>query len=324
MKTSVLSLLCASLIITPLGAVAQEASSSFPAQSTDPVINECTVEPAEDIRVSGSEAGKLVHLSVKEGDLVELNQEIGRIDDREAQMAKKVALYKKKAAYERKENDIDERYSIKAAEVAKQEYKLLQETNRTVPNSVPLVEMERARLDAERADLAIEKSAKDQEMATYDYWVAHAEFEAAEMAIQRRIIDAPFDGQVVELYRHQGEWVIPGDPILRLVRLDVLYVDGRLDIENYDPSQVPGCDVTVEAAVGGGRTVQATGKIVHVSPIVLWEGSYVRQVRAEISNQWHDGDWRIHPGVQAKMTIHLGTGVNVSQRPQVREADNGK
>ena len=44
--------------------------------------------------------------------------------------------------------------------------------------------------------------------------------EAAELAIQRRALKAPFDGTVVKVFRHVGEWVAPGDPVLQIVDLE--------------------------------------------------------------------------------------------------------
>ena len=115
---------------------------------------------------------------------------------------------------EQAEDDIDVRYATKAHKVAEKEYELNQDLDRKRKGAVPFVELERLRLDAERAALAIEKAGNDRELAKFDYWTKRTEFEAAEKAIERRNILAPTKGEVVKLFRQQGEWVNPGDPIL--------------------------------------------------------------------------------------------------------------
>ena len=128
--------------------------------------------------------------------------------------------------------------------------------------------------------------------------------------IDRRRILAPFDGQILEVFRHQNEWVQPGEPIIRLARLDKLQVDGWVYYKDNEPSEVDGCEVTIEVGVGHGRTTRATGRIVYVSPIAegLEEGKLRYRVRAEIANRREQDHWVISPGLNAEMSIHLGTG----------------
>ena len=101
--------------------------------------------------------------------------------------------------------------------------------------------------------------AQGEGMRHYVEKVQRPEFEAAEKAIERRNILAPTKGEVVKLFRQQGEWVNPGDPILRLVRLDTLYVEGEIDVKKFEPSQILGCRVTVDVVAGGGRSEKAEG-----------------------------------------------------------------
>ena len=320
MKTSNFPVVFGLILATHLVARAQEAAPTEPSSSADPVVTECIVEPAKDLRVSASEPGLLIKLDVEEGSRVEENAELGRVDDQQAQMQKTAAKYGMAQAKKQAEDDIDVRYATKAHKVAEKEYELNQDLDRKRKGAVPFVELERLRLDAERAGLAIEKAGNDRELAKYDYWTKRTEFEAAEMAIERRTILAPCKGEIVKLFRQQGEWVNPGDPILRLVQLDTLYVEGEIGVKKFEPSQILGCGVTVDVAAGGGRSAKAEGKIVWVNPVAVWRGGedYCWKVRAEVTNELVDGNWKIHPGVQATMTIHLGTAEKVLLSDRVK------
>jgi multidrug resistance efflux pump len=294
------------LLLVPL-AGAQPAESLYPAGGDTAVIEPCKVYPAKELDVSAAEPGLLFELTVKEGSRVDEDEEIGRVDDRQPQMMKKVAEFALRQAKNRYEDRIDEEYAVKAHEVAVKEYEAIAEANKRTERAFTQVEEDRARLDATRAELAIKKAVNDRKLALDDFYTKRAEYEAAEMAIARRVVLAPAKGEVVRLLHEKGEWVNPGEPILQLVQLDTLHVEGKLDVERYDPREVMGCDVTVDVMVGGGRRTQATGKIVWISPITLRTGEWVREVRAEITNEWDGHNWKIYPGADAKMTIHLGT-----------------
>ena len=80
------------------------------------------------------------------------------------------------------------------------------------------VDIDKDKLEWDAAILSTEKAIHDQALAKYEYGQKDAELKGANLAMQRRQINAPFDGEVTTIYRHQDEWVSPGDAILRLVR----------------------------------------------------------------------------------------------------------
>lgn len=206
-------------------------------------------------------------------------------------------------------------YAEAAADAAEADFEDLQSANiGAVDRVVPETELRAKQLEVTRAKLQIEKAKKDRELAKYDYYVSKVEKEAAQMEIDRRAVTAPFGGQVVELFRKQGEWVDPGEPILQFARYDVLQCDGNVDLSKYDPREVEGCEVTIEATVGLGRTESAKGRIVYVEQQVLYDGTYSYRVLAEIPNRVDRGRWALYPGLPATMTIHLGTATTSVSR----------
>jgi multidrug resistance efflux pump len=179
------------------------------------------------------------------------------------------------------------------------------ESNRSAEKAVPEVDVLKAKLEWDASLLSAEKAIHDQELAKYEYHSKKAERDAAQLAIDRRTIRAPFDGEVVTIYRHQDEWVGPGDPILRLVRLDTMLVEGAIELSEYDPHEVSGCDVTVEVDMAHSRKEQVTGRITYVSSLVRLDGRYI--VRAEVANREEHGRWLLRDGVTATMTVQLNT-----------------
>ena len=118
----------------------------------------------------------------------------------------------------------------------------------------------------------------------------------AEERVERRRLSAPFAGMVVEKFRNNGEWVESGDPVLRVLRLDALLVEGYVSAPLVSP-KLRGHKVTVVCDVAGTpRKVEGT--IVFVSPEIDSVSQQV-QVRAEISNP----DLALRPGQPAQMWI---------------------
>jgi len=288
-----------------------------PAAADDPLLYGCLVKLEEDVKVPAPEAGVLEQLSVKEGSQVRQGEVLGKIDDDQAQVQKKAAEYALGAAYKAATDDIQYRYAQKSADVYEKAYESMVESNQTAARSVPDIEVRKSKLEWESAILSAEKALFDQALAKYEYGQKRAERDAADLAIKRRTIVAPFDGEVVTIYRHQDEWLSPGDAILRLVRLDAMLVEGLVEQAAYDPHEVSDRDVVVEVEMARGRKVQLPGRITYVSSMGRDDGRYI--VRAEVANRQEHGRWLLRDGMTATMTIRLDTAgagsLDVSRTP---------
>jgi HlyD family secretion protein len=298
-KLSLIPLLLLAVFAAPLRA------DQGATPSENPVV-EGLVKVSEENKLPAKEAGVLVQLSVQEGIAVKAGQVIGKIDDSEPQMQKRAAKSAYAAAHEKWKDDIELRYAGLQADVAKAKVERMQESNRLSQGAVTTVELNEAKLEWDRATLGIEKSGHDRKLAYFDTMTKLAELDAAELAIQRRIVTAPFDGIVEEIKRHQDEWVQPGDMILTLLRMDTMHVEGAVEQDKYDPHQVQGCEVTLEVPMAHGRTAKFRGRIIKVSQINRSDGVF--NIRAEVTNQQENGHWLLREGAQGPMTIHLGTG----------------
>ncbi len=91
--------------------------------------------------------------------------------------------------------------------------------------------------------------------------------------------------------------------MIKVIQVDRLRIEGSLSASEYDPPEIDGRKVTIEAELAHGRKVKFDGKVVFVSPLVSLAGEYV--VFAEVNNRQENGLWVLRPGLFATMTIHL-------------------
>jgi multidrug efflux pump subunit AcrA (membrane-fusion protein) len=304
-----------SLILTVAMAVGQADAQ---AALTDPVDENCTLSAIADVQVPAEESGALASLEVREGMYVKEDMELGHIDYREAQAALDIKQYDLELAKFKANSKVSVKYAEKAADVAKQIYKRYQLANKDVTKAVAETEMLRYKLEAEKAILGTQKELEAIEEALLTSKSKGAEVEAARISLAKRTFHAPFDGVVVKVFRQVGEWVAPGEPVFRIVRIDRLRVSARLDASMYSHSDVDGRPVTVEVSLPRGRKVQVEGKIVSVSPIVDLGGKTL-SVTAEIETPMENGRPVVRVNQRGSLTVHVNgqvTGAAKSEPPK--------
>ena len=249
------------------------------------------------------EAGVLVKIPVREGQQVAAGDLLAQIDDLIPQQQYNVAKYKLEVAKKQATDDVDVRYAAAAYLVAKKKLEKYLEANAKTPGTIPETEVDLQRLERDKFLLSFEKAQKDLAVAGLQKQVSEAELQAADVNVKRRKITAPLDAVVVELSRHEGEWVQAGDPVMRLVRVDLLRVEGFLNAMKYRASEIQGRPVQVTVTLAHGQRETFPGKIVYVKPLVEAGGDFL--VRAEVQNRKEDGAWVLSPGIGAEMTIQL-------------------
>jgi multidrug resistance efflux pump len=130
---------------------------------------------------------------------------------------------------------------------------------------------------------------------------AEANVAAAGEDVERRLLRAPFEGDVTEIHLHVGEWAEEGKPIMRIVRMNRLRVEGFVKVRDILPADIVGRQVRVEAELAQGSTQTFSGEITFVSPVVQAGGEY--RVWAEVANRQERGHWLLRPGLEARMSI---------------------
>jgi len=274
------------------------------AADPDPVLERCLVSLVEEAKVPAREAGVLFELVAREGDVVARGDVIAKIDDNQPQMERRKAKAEHEQAVAKAESDVDVRYAVAAEKVAQIEYEKAAESDRKVPGSVTRVELNRLQLNEQKSELQIEQAQLERKLAELAAAAKGVEVEAAENAIERRLITSPLAGIVVQVFPHQGEWMQPGDPLARVVRADKLRVEGYVDSTRWNPEQVRDRPVTAEVVLADNRREKFAGRIVFTSPIVESGGDY--RVFAEVENRQAEGtqQWLLRAGQTATLVIH--------------------
>ena len=116
--------------------------------------------------------------------------------------------------------------------------------------------------------MAIEKAELEMRIAKKEWDAAKAEADAAAENVRRHQIRSPQQGVIVKLHRHVGEWVQQGEPVMHVIRIDRLWVEGFVAAADFHPDDLRGCDAQVTVALAGGRQRTFPGKVVFVDSIV--------------------------------------------------------
>ena len=281
-----------------------QPTAQSPARQTPPtpILERCVVMLIDDPEVSAQEPGVLVDVLVREGMMVKAGDVLARIDDSQAQSAKEIASFEQQAAAEKAENDVEVRYAVAATDVAKAEYAKAQEAERRVQGSIGAAELNRLKLTAKRSELQIEQAQVQRKIDGLTAMTKGAEVEATQKNIERRLVKSPIDGVVVDVNRQVGEWVQPGDVVVRVIRVDKLRVEGYANAAEYNPSQLRGKPVRVEVQMEQGREpAYFEGHVTFVDPQVQLGGRY--RVWAEVANRQDNGEWLLRSGLSGAMAI---------------------
>ena len=268
----------------------------------DPVLA-CTLASIEDQEVPGADPGVLVKMVAKEGMQVTKDMEVARVDDREAQALFVVKQLEYEVAQQEADSLVEVEFAEASAAVQETAYDKIKLVNKGVAKAVAEIEVMRAKLEWKKAKAGIakakEKNVSDQLKAK----AKKAEVDAARVSVNHRVIRAPFDGVVVKVAKHIGEWVSPGDPIVQIVRIDRLRASGSLKATEWAPAEIEGRNVTVEVTLPHGETAKVAGKVVYASPVVILDQL---PIIAEIDTPLDkNGRPLVHAGLKAKMTIHV-------------------
>jgi len=148
----------------------------------------------------------------------------------------------------------------------------------------------------QRLEHALQKAGSEHQAAELNLNGLQKQFEITQERLERRKLKAPFSGVIVERKRSPGEWVETGESVLRMIRMDVLSVEGYVSAHSITPES-RGHKVIVTCGKSG-NTRKIEGAVVFVSPEIDSVSQQVL-VRAEIRNP----DLQFRPGQPAQMWI---------------------
>ena len=154
--------------------------------------------------------------------------------------------------------------------------------------------VKRRELEVKQADEAVQIAAITQRVKEHDVAVAQRD-------LDRRGIKAPLTGVVVQILRRTGEWVQPGDKVVRVLRIDRLRAEGFIAAGDLH-RDLEGAAATVTVTLPNKSQVEVRGKIVFVSPEIDAVNQQVL-VWAEIDNP--GPQFVLRPGMKTTMAVEL-------------------
>ena len=248
---------------------------------------DCTIQLIDVVTLAAERPVILENDTPEEGTVVQAGQIVAGLKDGVAR-----ATYEKEL--DKSTNDVHVRFAVKSSEFADADLAMSNAANKKVPGTVPEAELAKQKLAVEKATLQIEQ-------AQFEQRIAQLTVTENEEALKTYKVTAPFSGIVSKVYQRKGEAVQQGTPILEVLSIDRVKIEGYISIPDAfhvktgDPVrvQLDAGELNIpfkdEILVGKVKIVDTT-----FSPII---GSV--KVIAEIPNP----KGILRPGLNAKMAI---------------------
>jgi macrolide-specific efflux system membrane fusion protein len=271
---------------------------SYAADKNDDVlVDSALLQLIEQVDVPARTSGTLSSLDVVEGNMVTRGTNLAQIDDRQAKLNYYRAATEVEFSAEKSANDAAVRSAQRALTFAESEFERLERASVAAPGSVSLSELEQARLNADQATLDIEQAQHDLRLNQLTEKLKKRELELTKYDVGIRKIVSPLNGVVVEVLRHAGEWVEPGDKVARIVRIDRLRAEGLVHVGSIG-AVLQGSPAIVIATLPGQQDLRCSGEVVFVSPEVNPVNGLVR-----ISVEFDNPQNQLKPGLRARIAI---------------------
>lgn len=266
----------------------------------------CFVKTIQSVRVPAIAEGQITEMLAVEGSNVSKGDLLAVLDDTQAKLALDLRRAEEREAELNALNDVNFRDAENTERSAKAEAEAYKELRRQ--GAVPYWEMEKKILEADRATLRIEVAQLQQDVAKVQYVAKRSERELAEYEVSRRQVLAPFGGFIENRKAQLGEWVQPGSPIVQLVQLDKLRVEGDIDALRYPGQITRGTPVKVMIYANSRRTETSTSDAVVVNAKIGFVSSEIDvnhryRIWVEVENQQIGDEWVFKPGMEADIQV---------------------
>ena len=263
---------------------------------------DCLLMVLDRIDLAARRDGVLTSVRVRMGDDIGRDELAFELGDEESRARFAVA----EAQFDQAAIRANNQWSIRSAEAelrkSTKEAELLHEVGRT-----PFLERFRAKNTKEKDAAELESAKATHEENGYARDVAAAEVLVAQIDLQDRKTRSPLSGTVVQQYRHEGEWCKQGDPVLKILRMDRLMLQGIVNLNDIAPHRVVGLTATATFRIGDeAPVVMKDLTITRCSPEVDLDGNYLVWTTIE-NQQTIEGDslqWRLRPGISGSLTIN--------------------
>lgn len=251
----------------------------------------------EAVDTAAQRSGVLESLDVKEGQTVKQGDVLGKILDDGSRLKYDRARYEYAIASQTSKDETLVKYASKSLEVARAELARSEGANRAVDLAVSDTELDHLRLLVSKAELEVEKSLIEFEVAKLNEKLREVDLKETKFELSKHEIISPIEGQVAVVKTCAGQWIETGESVLRIVRIDRLRVEGWVSVEQaiaIQPDQA--AEVTIQ--IPNREDIKKQGKVTFVS---LEANPVDRKIRVwiEIDNQ----DRTLRPGLRAQVVV---------------------
>jgi len=171
-------------------------------------------------------------------------------------------------------------------------------------------------LAIDEARIGIDQTKHEKEVQSLEAELADVQSKLAALTLDQYQVVAPFDATVVEIMRHQGEWVRAGEPLMRLVRLSGLKAEGYVDADRRR-ALLDNPKMTLKLIGESNLEIERDGMNVFVSPEVDPVNHQVR-FWVEFANPHHD----VLPGMRMSMEMTV-SDASISDAPIAGDRNTG-
>lgn len=259
------NLLTAPLCVALLAASLCAAESEQPVGASSVVVKGAQVRIIQEVELAARESGLIAEVYFKPGQFVEAGTVMAKLDDTQAQLKANEAQIEFAKSLENARSDVEIRAARKSLDVAKAELLRAQEAVEQYAKSISKTEIDRLRLTTERAALFIEQAELMARVAQLDSDLRKNQVAFAQHTLERHRVRTSISGIVVQVNFQDGEWVETGTTIVRVLRLDRLRCEGRIDASLVDLTMV-GRPVRITVQRPMRDAVTVTGTLTFVDP----------------------------------------------------------
>ena len=278
--------------------------SSGGSTSKPPATVDCPISSVhfiDDILLPAREAGEIKMMNVKEGDFVPAGQTIALINDANYRMVLEQADTRYQIALDAANDTTSSMAAKKKFEVASIEAK---KTARLAQNgSKSASEKMMANYSKEIAYLEMKKADNDRRKAFSEAKLAQKEKNQVLNTISRHTLKSDFDAYVIEIKKHKQEYVQQGEEVMRLARMDRVWVQSVVNTRELNAHELMNKKVTVTIDLARGETAEFEGIVKFVG--LERQGPELLMVKAEVTNRPINSHWILHPEAEVSMKIHL-------------------
>lgn len=288
----------AATIVAPIALLGACMAHAIAFDGTEITVNPVLLKVIEEVDVPAIQEGTVLAIQVTEGEVVQVGQTLMRLDDQRARLKQQQAELEYRIAAKKAGN----RSGILLAEiesrVTQSSLQRALESRKRFPDTPSQAEVDEIELRIAHAKQHLEQATQEFQLAELAKELSDKNLALATFEVDRHHIKAPIQGAVTEIIARKGEWVRPGEPLVRVMRVNRLRVEGFLKRDAVSPTLLERT-VTIIVEGGAGESERHVGKIVFISPVVE-SNDRTQRIVAEVDNS----KGHLGPGMRAKMIIH--------------------